>query len=114
MTQSSPTDTDGGSPMLPQSQIAVTFEHMQTAADSARTTATYIDDQLSDLMKVLNPIVASWTGTAAQYFQYQHQLWMQAATDLHSILTRIATVLADSHDDYHGTEGAIERKWTAG
>ena len=51
--------------MLPKSQIAVTFEHMQTAADSARGTATYIDDQLSDLMKVLNPIVATWTGTAA-------------------------------------------------
>jgi 6 kDa early secretory antigenic target len=100
--------------MLPQSQIAVTFEHMQTAADSARTTATYIDDQLSDLMKILNPIVATWSGTAAQYFQYQHQLWVQAATDLHSILTQIASVLANSHDDYRGTESAIEEKWSSG
>ena len=100
--------------MLPKSQIAVTFEHMQTAADSARGTATYIDDQLSDLMKVLSPIVATWTGTAAQYFQYQHKLWVQAATDLQSVLSQIATVLAESHDGYQGTENAIEEKWSAG
>ena len=100
--------------MLPQSQIAVTFEHMQTAADSARTTATFIDDQLSDLMKIISPVVATWDGAAAQYFQYQHQLWMQAATDLHSILSQIATVLAGSHEDYYGTENAIEEKWSSG
>ncbi|HEV2641024.1 MAG TPA: WXG100 family type VII secretion target [Actinocrinis sp.] len=100
--------------MLPQSQIAVTFEHMQTAADSARSTATYIDDQLSDLIKVVNPIVATWSGTAAEYFQYQHQLWVQAATDLHSVLSQIAVVLANSHDDYYGTESAIEQKWSGG
>ena len=100
--------------MLLQSQIAVTFEHMQTAADSARTTATFIDDQLSDLMKIISPVVASWDGSAAEYFQYQHQLWMQAATDLHSILSQIATVLAGSHEDYYGTESAIEEKWASG
>ena len=99
--------------MLPQSQIAVTFEHMQIAADSARSTATYIDDQLSDLMKIISPVVATWDGTAAQYFQYQHQLWVQAATDLHSILSQIATVLANSHEDYFGTETAIEDKWSS-
>jgi early secretory antigenic target protein ESAT-6 len=93
-------------------QIAVTFEHMRNAAESTRCTATKIDDELSDLQRTLDPIVAEWTGGAAESFQYQHRLWIQAATDLHSTLTQIAVVLAGAHDAYRGTESAVVQKWS--
>ena len=92
--------------------IAVTFEHMRNAADSVRSTAAEIDNQLSDLQRTLSPVVAGWTGRAAEGFQYQHQLWIQAATDLHSVLAQVATMLAESHDTYQDTETAVHQKWT--
>jgi early secretory antigenic target protein ESAT-6 len=91
--------------------VLVTFATIQEAAERTGSTNRSIQTLLDDLYSRLQPIIATWTGTSAEGFQYQHQQWVAAAQDLNTVLENIATVLLESHDTYSQAESDVQQLW---
>jgi WXG100 family type VII secretion target len=92
--------------------MLVTFSVIEEAAAESRTTNRVVQTLLDDLYRRLQPMVATWTGEAAEGFQYQHRQWAQAAEDLNNVLNNISTLLLDTHDSYNAAEAAVANLWT--
>jgi WXG100 family type VII secretion target len=92
--------------------VLVTFSVIEEAAAESGTTNRVIQTLLDDLYRRLQPMVATWTGEAAEGFQYQHRLWAQAAEDLNTVLSNISTLLLDTHDSYNAAETTVANLWT--
>lgn len=92
--------------------VHVSFGDMQDAADSVGAASRAVQFELDDLYRMLAPIVALWTGDAAESFQYQHQAWVQAAEDLNSVLAHIAALLQNSHSAYTQAESDASVLWS--
>jgi early secretory antigenic target protein ESAT-6 len=93
--------------------VQVTFATIQAAADQTGFTNRSIQTLLADLYSQLQPIIATWSGAAAEGFQYQHQQWVSAAQDLNNVLHNIAVILLESHDSYGQAESAVQDLWNA-
>lgn len=91
--------------------VHVSFGDMQDAADSVGAANRAVQFELDDLYRMLAPIVATWSGDAAESFQYQHQVWVRAAEDLNSVLSHIAVLLEDSHSAYSQAESDAAALW---
>ena len=91
--------------------VWVTFAAIEDAAAQSGTTNRTIQTLLDDLYRLLQPVFSSWTGEAAEGFQYQHRLWMQAADDLNTVLSNISTLLLESHDTYSSAEATVSQMW---
>ena len=94
--------------------VLVTFAAIEDAAARSGTTNRTIQTLLDDLYRRLQPMAATWTGEAAEGFQYQHRLWAQAAEDLGTVLGNISTLLLDTHDSYNAAESAVASLWLGG
>jgi early secretory antigenic target protein ESAT-6 len=92
-------------------EIAVAFDVIEDAAAGVRNVAANIYEQLDDLTRAVAPIVAEWTGEAAEQYQYQHKRWMQASTDLHLLLLRAAAQLDNANESFAATEESVRRLW---
>jgi 6 kDa early secretory antigenic target len=93
--------------------VQVTFATIQQAAEQTASANRTIQSLLNDLYQRLQPIVATWTGSAAEGFQFQHQRWVAAADDLNTVLLHISTVLTESHDGYTQAESAAQQFWNS-
>ena len=91
--------------------VQVTFATIQEAAQQTASTNRAIQTLLYDLYQQLQPIVAVWSGDAAEGFQYQHRRWVAAADDLNTVLQHISGVLLESHDGYSQAESAAQQFW---
>lgn len=89
----------------------VTFAAIEDAAAQAGTTNRVIQALLEDLYSRLSPMVATWSGEAAEGFQYQHRIWSQAVEDLNTVLGHISTLLLDTHDSYDAAETSVADLW---
>jgi WXG100 family type VII secretion target len=92
--------------------VWVTFAAIEEAAAQSGATNRAVQTLLEDLYRQLQPMVAAWSGQAAETFQYQHRLWAQASDDLNSVLGHISTLLLDSHDAYTSAETAVADLWS--
>ena len=92
-------------------EVQVTFATIQEAAEQTGSTNRTIQTLLDDLYRQLQPIIATWTGAAAEGFQYQHQRWVAAADDLNAVLDHISSVLLESHDGYSQAESSAQQLW---
>ena len=98
--------------MVVSGEISVKSADVEHARDRVRTVAGNIELLLSDLRTMVRPIVAEWTGTAGENYQYQQQLWQTAADDLHAVLLRIAAVLDNSAASYTEAESHLHQLWS--
>jgi ESAT-6 family protein len=85
-------------------RVKVTFDTIDTAASDITTTATNLRNQLDDLRKYVQPLVASWTGEAATNYQNLQNQWHTSADQLHQILVQIATTLSTVNNNYRTVE----------
>ena len=92
-------------------QVHVTFAAIEDAADRVGLANREIQTELNDLYTLLQPMVATWSGEAAEGFQYQHGKWVQAAEDLNEVLGAISRLLLDSHGAYTQAESAAHALW---
>lgn len=91
--------------------ILVTFGSIAGAqADTASTHAS-LNQQLADLKSYLAPLVASWTGTAADTYQGYQAQWDSAAADLNAVLNTISAALGTANDNYQSAETANTGSW---
>lgn len=88
-------------------EMLFTFGAVQQAQSDVHNTANRLNQQLEDLKQFLRPLVASWTGSAAEAYQVQQRNWDQAAADLQQVLSQIATALQSTHDQSHEMEKKI-------
>jgi WXG100 family type VII secretion target len=92
-------------------QIMVTFATIAEASQNVNRTYANLDQKLNDLKQMLQPIVANWTGTAAEAYQQKQQAWDTAQNDLGAVLSQIGQVLEAAHESYTTTESANTRTW---
>jgi 6 kDa early secretory antigenic target len=91
--------------------VHVAFGDMEDGAAAVGATNRAVQGELDDLYRMLSPLVATWSGDAAEVFQYQHRAWVQAAEDLNSVLSHIAALLEDSHLAYTQAEKDASALW---
>lgn len=82
-------------------------------------TATFIDQKsqeafqlLADLKSLLQPLVATWTGAAAENYNHKQHLWDTASADLNTVLHQISGALHTANANYIDAENANQRRWT--
>lgn len=90
---------------------AVRFQSMAGAAGGTRKVATDLNAQLNQLDSYLKPLVANWTGDAAQSYQQLKAQWTRSAEALSAILRQLAGALNATHTTYSTTEQKNTQLW---
>lgn len=93
------------------SEIKVTFGALAAAQSDVSATAGRITAQLEDLRRYLAPMVATWTGAAADDYRLKQRQWDAAAADLTAVLAQIGVALGAAHDGYRQVENANAARW---
>lgn len=93
------------------SEILVTFGEIAAAQQNVASTAQRLNAQLDDLKRYLAPMVASWTGVAADDYRAKQRQWDMAATDLNQVLTQIGVALGQANEGYQQVERANASRW---
>ena len=93
--------TDGGS-------IDV---HFGTMSDSYELLIGHHNKMVADhedlLAQVNNLLGSGWNSNASGAYSQAQQQWSTSADALHGHLRQLATILANSHDNYRSTDTAI-------
>lgn len=79
-------------------------------ADIALVTAN-MNNSLGDLKQYLAPMVADWTGEAAEAYQVQQRQWDEAAAGLNQVLDSIGRAVGAGNDNMADTERAARNSW---
>ena len=94
------------------SAIKVTFGELANAQQNVARTAQQMTAQLEDLKRFLAPMVATWSGAAADDYNLKQRQWDTAAADLTAVLTQIGIAVGHANDGYQQVEAANARRWT--
>jgi WXG100 family type VII secretion target len=93
------------------SEIKVTFGEMAAAQQNVAGTAQRMNAQLEDLRRSLAPMVATWTGQAAEDYQVKQRQWDTSAADLNQVLTQIGVALGRANEGYQQVEQSNASRW---
>ncbi|MBO0878555.1 MAG: WXG100 family type VII secretion target [Pseudonocardia sp.] len=93
------------------SEILVTFGEIAAAQQNVASTAQRLNAQLDELKRFLAPMVATWTGQAAEDYQVKQRQWDTAATDLNQVLAQIGVALGHANEGYQQVERANASRW---
>jgi WXG100 family type VII secretion target len=93
------------------SEILVTFSAIAGAQGDVNTAAARLNGQLGDLKAYLAPMVATWTGAAAENYNAKQRQWDEAAQALNEILAQIGRALGNAGDDFQSAEASNARMW---
>ena len=93
------------------SEILVTFSAISTAEGDIATTSQNINGQLADLKAYLAPLVADWTGSAAELYQAKQKQWDEAAAELNAILAQISRAVGAAGEDFRAAENSNASIW---
>ena len=85
-------------------EIRVSFGELAAGQQAVTSTAARIDAQLAELRSSLAPLVAGWSGAAAEGYQAQQHEIDTAWRDLNQVLARIGVHLGRANEDYQLTE----------
>ncbi len=92
-------------------QIRVSFPALEETASYIDSKSQEANQLLADLKSMLQPLVATWTGAAAENYNHKQHLWDTAAADLNSVLSQISTALHTANANYIEAESANTRRW---
>lgn len=93
------------------SEILVTFAALKQGVADCTSTASNLDSQLNDLEGYLKPLVATWTGEAAELYNAKQQQWNQAQAELNQLMQQIARALDAAADDFQAAENSNKAMW---
>ncbi len=91
--------------------IKVTFSALTEAQTSVTTTAGRMTAQLEELKRFLAPMVATWSGQAAEEYGIKQRQWDTAAADMAVVLAQIGRALGAANDSYYQVEQANAGRW---
>jgi 6 kDa early secretory antigenic target len=92
--------------------MRVNFGAMDSGASQIDGSARSINQQLDDLKRFLQPLVATWTGEASQAYQAKQAQWDAAAADLNRILAQVGSAVHAANLDYQSTERTNTQAWS--
>jgi early secretory antigenic target protein ESAT-6 len=93
------------------STIRVSFGDLEATASYIDTKAEEANQLLADLKSLLQPLVATWTGAAAENYNHKQHQWDTAQADINNVLGQISTALHTANADYIDAESANTRRW---
>jgi early secretory antigenic target protein ESAT-6 len=91
--------------------IKVTFAEIQQASQDVTNAANTVGGHLDTLKGKIAPIVADWTGEAAEAYQNAQRNWDSAAKDFQETLQAIGIAVRQAADGYVGAEGSAKKLW---
>jgi early secretory antigenic target protein ESAT-6 len=86
---------------------------MQAASQHVYEVNAQIQSQLSNLLSRLDPLMATWQGSAATSFQVLKERWHQDATQLNASLRAIGDGLVKAHGNYEATEETTQQSFSS-
>ena len=92
-------------------QIRVSFSDLEATASFIDVKSQEANQLLADLKSMLQPLVATWTGAAAENYNHKQHLWDAAAADLNNVLSQISTALHTANANYIEAETANKTRW---
>ncbi|WKD56905.1 6 kDa early secretory antigenic target [Corynebacterium capitovis DSM 44611] len=92
-------------------EIKYGFGQLSGAAQDMDASAARIAHQLEELKSLLQPMVATWEGDAAEAYYAHQQKWDQAAEELNTILTTIATTVEEGNNRMQAVNAAAAASW---
>jgi early secretory antigenic target protein ESAT-6 len=81
-------------------QIKVNFGSLEAAAGNIKSASNKIDTELADLKRMLQPLVANWSGEAATTYNQLQAQWDNSARDLNQVLASVSTAVANANQAY--------------
>jgi 6 kDa early secretory antigenic target len=93
------------------SRIKVTFAEIQQASSDITTASSTIDSHLDQLKSKIAPIVADWTGDAAELYQQAQRDWDNAAKSFNETLQAIGVAVRQAGEGYESAEGSAKKLW---
>lgn len=91
--------------------IKYEFGQLAGAAEDLRTSVAQINRMLDELKGGLQPMVATWTGEAAEAYSAHQQKWDAAANDLNTILNNVATAVDGGNSRMQQVNNAAAQSW---
>lgn len=85
-------------------EIQVDFGSLSQAHSDMMLATQKLQQRLDQLEKDLKPLVATWTGQAAQLYQSVQRQWHGSASDMQLTLGHLGGAVRDSHDTFYQTE----------
>ncbi|SHL00818.1 WXG100 family type VII secretion target [Pseudonocardia thermophila] len=95
------------------STIKVDYAGLAAASADIRRTAEAIDAQLADLQTFLAPLVAAWTGAAAEAYQEKQRIWNTAQADQQAVLAHMAKLPLVALERYQAVESRVSQTFRA-
>jgi early secretory antigenic target protein ESAT-6 len=92
--------------------MQVNFSGMDAGSQQITAAARNVQQELDDLANFLKPLVATWTGQAAELYQSKKAQWDQSAADLFMILNQIGNAVGVANQNYQAAENANKATWT--
>lgn len=93
-------------------EIKVSFGELGNAQQCVASTSQRMTAQLAELKGFLAPMVAGWSGQAAEDYQLRQRQWDSAAADLTAVLAQIGVAVGHANEGYQQVESANARRWT--
>jgi len=94
------------------SEVSVNFGAMQTGVSDIQARYNAIQSKLDDLKAFLEPMRATWTGSAKDSYDLKQREWDQSAADLQGILNSIGQALNGAHDEFQTGETRNTSMWS--
>jgi WXG100 family type VII secretion target len=93
-------------------EVLVTFGEIEAGRANVASTANRVQQTLDDLKQFLAPLVATYTGAAAEAWQVKQAEWDKAAADIRQILASIGVALGTANDAYQQAEHSNTQRWS--
>lgn len=94
-------------------EMMVRFAGMQAAVTDMERSITRLQTAIDTLEGDLRPLVATWTGEAALFYQERQRSWDAAFAELRGVLVTATQTVGQAADNYRRTEAANAALWRA-
>jgi early secretory antigenic target protein ESAT-6 len=92
--------------------IRVQYAGLDAASSDIGTSAAALRGHVEQMETALQPLVATWTGEAAAFYQERQREWDAAMVELGDILTRVGVAVRTARENYEEVERRNTRAWT--
>lgn len=93
-------------------QIRVQYAGMDAASADIGTSAATLRGHVEQMERSLQPLVATWTGEAALFYQERQREWDAAMVELNDILVRVGAAVRTARENYQEVEARNTRAWS--
>jgi 6 kDa early secretory antigenic target len=92
--------------------IRVQYAGMDAASADIGTSAAALRGHVERMESALRPLVATWTGEAAQFYQERQREWDAAMVELNDVLARAGAAVRTARENYAEVERRNTRAWS--